>query len=147
MGTTDLTASTAIPWDGLEKRFQMYSEFDIGVLECENSDVVSLFDIPAGVKVHGVTIEVTRQAVVATSMVIAVGITGGTTNGFDASADMEAAAGTLYHSTPSDTYPAAGGFVSASDTVLALVFTTVGAITTAPKLKVWVDCEFLKEIE
>jgi hypothetical protein len=146
MGTTDKTQATAIPWDGLAKRFQMYSEFDIGVLECENSDVVSLFDIPAGVKVHGLTVEVTRQAVVGTSMVIALGITGGTTNGFDASEDMEAAAGTLYHSTPADTYPAAGGYVAAADSVLAAVFSTVGAITTAPKIKVWVDCEYLKEI-
>jgi hypothetical protein len=146
MGTTDKTQATAIPWDGINKRFQMYNEFDIGVLECENADVVSLFDIPAGVKVHGLTVEVTRQAVVATSMVIALGITGATTNGFDASQDMEQPAGTLFHSTPSDTYPAAGGYISASDSILAAVFTTVGAITTAPKIKVWVDCEFLKQI-
>jgi hypothetical protein len=88
----------------------------------------------------------TRQAVVATSMVTTVGITGGNVNGLDASEDMEAAVGTMYHSTPGDTYPAAGGFLSASAAVLAVVFATVGAITTAPKFKMWVDCEYMKEL-
>jgi hypothetical protein len=139
------SGAAAVPFDGTRKDFQVYELITCAATDIVDANVLQLLNIPENSRVKSVRVKIVTPAVVGTSLVMNIGITGGTTNGFDASVNLTASAGTITQSTPSDTYPAAGGyFVSTSDTVDGLL-ALVGAVTTAPVFKIWACCESFSE--
>lgn len=116
MATTDLTNSNAavVPYSGINKHFTIENTITIptGIAA---GDIFQAIPVKAGWLVLG-TVWKPVTAATATTLTLLVGITGGTVDGFDANIDGTAT--TVVKSTPSDTYPAAGGFyVTADDTI------------------------------
>lgn len=147
MATVQKAASVAIPWDGINKRFQMYQEITLTLAETVNANVIELLPLPVGVRCYGVTIQMITAGVAATSIAANIGITGGTVNGFDSAVDLMGTALIVTQSTPSDTYPAAGGFMPIVDETIDAVLAITGAVTVAPKFRIWADCEYIKELK
>ena len=74
-----------------------------------------------------------------------VGITGATTNGFNAAVNAKATAGTVTQSAPgTDAYATAGGvYITANTTVDILVTIGIGTVTTQPQVIIYLDIEDL----
>lgn len=67
-------------------------------------------------------------------------------NGLDAAISGKTTAGSVLQSTPSDAYPAAGGYYVATDDlyfIAILANSIVSAITTEPQLRIYADIEDL----
>lgn len=129
MATTDLTGTTgaSIPFTG-NKMFLLKKRIVVPAGAVTN-DVLKAFNIKKGWLVKGVTVK-TVVASVGTTHTADIGITGGTADGFDAAIDLKGAAGTVTKSTPSDTYPAAGGYYATADGTLDVLMKSISAITT-----------------
>ena len=136
--------SAGLPWDGMNRHFTLYEEIDLAATEGVTANIIQCLDVPAHVRVMKTMVEIIRTTVVATSMVADVGYTG-VVNAFDAAIDLEAANKFVYQSTPSDVAPALGGALFTAAGTIDLVLTTVGAITTAPKFRIWAFCEYIPE--
>jgi hypothetical protein len=138
--TTATTATAGVPYVGMGKVFitQPYTVTipSTGV----TNDIVQTIPIKAGWLVLGTIIKPVTAGVGGT-ITLDVGITGGTADGFDAAINGETAVGTNLQSTPSDTYPAAGGFLAAADdTIDILLKSIVSAITTEPVFTIQAIC-------
>lgn len=144
MATTDMTNSAlaARPAHAENKKFIMKSGTITLPATAAAADIFKLLPIKAGWLVKSTKVKMVTAAV-GTTLTGDIGITGGTTNGFDAAFSLKGAAGTVTMSTPSDTYPAAGGYYASADTTLDLVLNTVTAITGGAAFVVYMEVEDL----
>lgn len=143
--TTDLTAGAkayTAPIAGFNKRFQVRSNLITIPAGAATNDIIKVVPIKKGWLIHGTREEIV-VAGVGSAVTLDVGITSGTVDGFDAAIDGKSAAGTILKSTPSDTYPAAGGFLAAADGTVDIKCKTITAMTTPTQLYVILDVEDL----
>jgi len=158
MATFDLTQAAALPWDGQHRNgeFFVYAEIAPTVLQCVTGSVLRCMDIPDGCVVDYTLIEMIIAATVGTSMVADVGVansgvTGYDANGFDAAIDLEAAAKTCYQTAiGTDAYGAAPfiGYIGANalGASVDLTLTTTGAVTVAPKFRIWARMRYVADL-
>lgn len=143
--TTDATGGAkayTAPIAGFNKRFQVRSALITLPAGAATNDIIEAVPVKAGWLIHGSRVKIVTAAV-GTAAALDIGITGGTVDGFDANIDSKAAAGTVYKSTPSDTYAAAGGhYVTAADTV-DVKCKTITDMTTPSAFYVILDVEDL----
>lgn len=135
--TFDKTNGVAgIPFEGLNKTYRLDNRITIPAAAV-STDIIQCLPVKAGTLVLGVYEKIVTPAT-ATSISATVG-DGDTANGYDASVDLKGAAGAVTKSTPSDTYPAAGGkYYSADDTIDLVV--TVNTMTVGAVLDIYADC-------
>ena len=136
--TFDQTAGTAcVPLDALGKVFLIKNTV-VMPTTAVSADILQVLDVPAKTLVLGTMV---RNSVIAvgTTCTGTIGITGGTANGFDAAVDFKTAITALIQSTPSDTYPAAGGFyTNVADTID--IVPTISTLTVFPTFEIWALC-------
>ena len=102
-----------------------------------STDIVKLLNIPAGIFVKNVYVEVVTPAT-ATSITATIG-DGAGANSWDASSNFAAAAGTLTNGVNgTDAYALTGKHYATADTIDAVV--TVNTMTVGAVLKVTADC-------
>jgi hypothetical protein len=128
---TDVGNSVAY---GMQERIGVWkSRVDVGAIPASltktNSDVYQALHIPAHYKVLSAWFEVVEAEATNTTAQVALGITGGTTNGFVTAATVAAIA--THSESNGGTYSAAGGWSSngTADTLDLLV--SVAALTNA----------------
>lgn len=135
--TFDLTNGVAgIPFAGLNKVYRLSNRITIPA-GAVSTDIIKCLPVLSGTLVMNVYEKIVTAAT-ATSITATVG-DGDTANGFDASIDLKGTAGTVTKSTPSDTFPAAGGkYYSANDTIDLVV--TVNTMTVGAVIDIYADC-------
>jgi hypothetical protein len=133
----EIEGSACIPLDTVPKMYVIKNRVTLDSTAV-STDIVQALPVRASTVVLGTYIKMVTAAV-GTTCTATVGITGGTANGFDASVDLKSVAGSVIQSTPSDTYPAAGGFYTAAADTIDLVV-TVDTLTTFPVFDIWAIC-------
>jgi hypothetical protein len=107
------------------------------------NDVFEVLPIKAGWKVLSTAVKIVTAGVGGT-ITADIGY-GSATDYFDAEINLEGSAGTVYHTTPSDTDGALGGhYFSAADTIDILMHDVTSAITTEPVVYVYAVIEVLR---
>lgn len=146
MATTyDYTDSTIAQAPGVpgENCFIMKSPLITIPAASVTNDVFQCIPIKAGWLVKSTAVKIVTAGVGGT-ITADVGY-GSATDYFDAAIDLEAAAGTVYHTTPSDTDGALGGhYFAAADTIDVLLHDITSAITTEPAFYVYAVIEVLR---
>lgn len=144
MGTTNLTggAAAAKPYSGLNRHFQIKSPLITLPAAAVTNDILEVLPVKEGWLVKGTRAEIVVQGA-GTTITLDIGITGGTVDGFDAAIDGKTAAGSVLLSTPSDTYPAAGGFYVTADDTIDIKCKAISSMTTPTQLYVYADVEDL----
>jgi hypothetical protein len=127
--TTKTTLGAAIPFTGQGKCFiTPPATVAIPVTGITN-DIVQALPFKAGWLIQGVILKsVTAGA--GSTITLQCGITGGTVDGFIAAFDGKAAG--PFKSTPSSTYPAAGGYLAAADGTVDILLDSISAMATGP---------------
>lgn len=144
---TDLTAGTlavapGIPGDNL---FVVKSPLITVPATAVTGSVYQALKVKAGWLVHGTRVKMVTAGVGGTIQAD-IGYGESTYNDiFDAAIDLEAAADTVYLSTPSDTAPAAGGhYFATADTIDVYMHNVTSAITTVPTFYIYALVEELR---
>ncbi|MBF0591200.1 MAG: hypothetical protein HQL02_03845 [Nitrospirae bacterium] len=136
MATVDLTGGTsAIPYNGINREYQIRNRLNLGVTHVAASDTLNVLTVKANTHVKKVyTKVITPEGATATCTI------GDSTSaaGFDASVNLNAAAGTITQSTVSDTY--ADGKIYTTETSINL--TPANNLGNAV-IDVYVTCEDL----
>jgi hypothetical protein len=139
MSTVDYTGGTSvgscIPYSGINNHYVLTNRIDFATTECTAADVIQCLDIPAGTLVTNVFVKVvTAEGATCTATVG----DGDGANSFDASTDLNAAAGTVtYGIGGTDAYVTYGGkFYSDADTIDL----TMGHNTDAAILDMYAVC-------
>jgi hypothetical protein len=135
--TTDMTggSSAAKSWKQNGKHFVTAPiTVSIPVTGITN-DIVKCIPVKAGWLVKGIIYKIVTAGAGST-ITLDFGITGGTADGFDAAIDGKTTAGTVLKSTPSDTYPAAGGYYAAADGTIDILLKSISAMTTGTVLTI-----------
>ncbi|KJU83828.1 hypothetical protein MBAV_003988 [Candidatus Magnetobacterium bavaricum] len=136
MATIDLTGGTsAIPHNGIDKQYRIKNRLDFSANNATASDTINIVKIKANTHVTKVyTKIVTPEGAVATCTIG----DSADTDGFDASVNLNAAAGAITQSTASDAY--ADGKIYTTETSIDL--TPANNLSTAV-IDVYVTCEDL----
>lgn len=143
MAIVDLTGHTSgspvsagHPWIGVDNSVVIKNTVVANASHL-NGDVLQVMKVPAGLKVKSVSIKIVTPAV-ATTYTSHVG-DGDDADGFDAAIDLEAAAGTVYHTAiGTDAYGASGKLYTAADTIDMTL--TITAATVYPTFDVIAEC-------
>ncbi|MBF0316790.1 MAG: hypothetical protein HQL04_01325 [Nitrospirae bacterium] len=136
MATIDMTTGTsAIPHNGIDKEYRIKNRLDFGTTNVAASDTINIVKIKANTHVKKVyTKVITPEGAVATCTIG----DSADADGFDASVNLNAAAGTITQSTASDAY--ADGKLYTTETSIDL--TPANNLSTAV-IDVYVICEDL----
>jgi len=131
--TTAVVGTAAVPYRSMGKSFITPPATVTVPLTAVTNDVVQCVPYLKGWLIEGIIVKMLTRGT-ATTITGQFGITGGTTNGFAASADLTAAGPFL--SPLAGTYPAAGGFLAAADGTVDLLLSTITLMTVAPIISV-----------
>lgn len=138
--------SGVIPFQRQTKRYVISNVVDLTAGAITAADVYQCLSIPADTLVESVHIESLKPAV-GTTLTMNVG-DGGATNGWMASVDGKASAGTFDHSTGGtdarSVIANSGYFYDSADSI-DVVMTTAASITAGPKFRLSAICTDLNE--
>lgn len=140
--TTDLTggANGNIPYCGNARRGVIGPvRITIPVTGVTN-DILQCIPVRAGMRIHGVLTKQITQGT-ATTVTLDIGITGAVADGLNAAIDGKSAAGTVLHSTPSDTWPALGGYYVTADDTVDILLKSINTMTVSPVIDMYLDVE------
>jgi len=144
MATDYTVGSACAPGVPQNTKFKIKSALITIPATAVTGSVYQVLDIKAGWKVNATQVLMVTAGVGGT-ITADIGYGESTYNDvFDAAIDLEAAAATLYMSTPTDTAPALGGqYFAAADTIDVYMHNVTSAITTTPSFYVYADIEVM----
>ncbi|KJJ84691.1 hypothetical protein OMAG_001440 [Candidatus Omnitrophus magneticus] len=123
----------AIPFGGTDKHYRVSNKLDFSLNNAANADVIQALSIKTNTKVRGVYVRiVTPEGGSATATVG----DDSTTNGWDTSVNLNAAAGTITQTVSTDSYGADGKIYTAADTIDL----SLGAALDGAVVYVYAEC-------
>ena len=131
--TTAVVGTGAVPYRTMGKVFITEPNTVTVPVTAVSNDIVQCVPVLKGWLVFGIVVKMLTRGT-ATTITANFGITGGTTNGFAASADLTAAGPFL--SPLASTYPAAGGYLAAADGTIDCLLSTISVMTVGPVMSV-----------
>lgn len=135
------TTNGVVPHSGAGKVYVMKNTIDLTDDAITAADVYQVLAIPANTRVKNVVCEI-ETAAVGTTLTMDIG-DGGATNGWDASVNGMATAGTVTSSavgTDARAAAASQGYLYTTADSIDIVMTTATAITAGPKLTLYAEC-------